>query len=496
MKIRRKLVSWTAVSSSILLLVFASGCARRESGASGVEARIARVENGLLRAIVIRGEPSGMRLEDRMAFHKVPGVSIAVINGSRVEWAKGYGVMEAGTDGAVGPETLFQAASISKPVAALAALRTVEKGLVGLDEDVNSKLRSWKVPENEFTAAKKVTLRRLLSHTAGLTVHGFRGYASGEPVPTLPQVLDGVSPANSGPIRVDIVPGFRFRYSGGGYTVMQQLLIDLYDRPFPEIMKELVLDPLGMTRSTYEQPLAEVLLGQAAAGHRADGEPVKGLRHTYPEMAAAGLWTTPSDLARFAIEIMKARSGHQSRTISAATAEEMLAPVLGGYGLGLTIRKEGRSWSFGHGGANEGFKCQLIAYPELGMGAAVMTNGDAGSDLGMEILRAISAEYGWGDLLPKEKVLASIPAEIYDRCAGRYRLDTGPELDLSRDADGLVMRVTGLPVSRVYPESETAFFVPGLDAELTFIPNPAGGFDEIDILYQGRRMKATRSAGQ
>jgi CubicO group peptidase (beta-lactamase class C family) len=220
------------------------------------DARIARIENGLRYAVAIRGRaPVQMRLDERMRVHKVPGVSIAVIDSFRIVWARGYGVREAGGTDSVTTETLFQAASISKPVAALAALRLVQEGVLDLDEDVNRKLKSWKIPDSRFTTTQPVTLRRMLSHSAGLTVHGFRGYASTEPVPTVLQIVNGEPPANSRAIRVDTFPGARWRYSGGGYTVMQQLLVDVSGKPFPELMRTQVLDPLGMKHSTYEQPL-------------------------------------------------------------------------------------------------------------------------------------------------------------------------------------------------------------------------------------------------
>src|SRR5688572_27074372 len=163
--------------------------------------RIRRVETGLRFPRTIRGRPvAQMQLDERMRHYKVPGVSIAVIDSFRIAWARGYGVRETGGTSSITTETLFQAASISKPIAAVAALRLVQKGKLDLDEDVNVKLRSWKVPENAFTLARPVTLRRLLSHGAGLTVHGFRGYTSSAPVPTVLQVLDGHSPANSAAI--------------------------------------------------------------------------------------------------------------------------------------------------------------------------------------------------------------------------------------------------------------------------------------------------------
>ncbi|MFN0120993.1 MAG: serine hydrolase domain-containing protein, partial [Blastocatellia bacterium] len=271
--------------------------------------RIQRIENGLLPPVFVKGHTQPVSLAAQMAKYNVPGVSVAVIQDGKLAWAKGYGVTEAGGATPVTPDTLFQAASISKPVAALAALALVEQGRLGLDENVNLKLKSWQVPENEFTKEQKITLRRLLSHSAGLTVHGFRGYAGDETVPAVTQILNGEKPANSAAIRADITPGSRWRYSGGGYTVMQQLLVDVTGKPFPQLARELVLDKAGMNQSGYEQPLPAGRVGQAASGHRANGDMVKGKWHTYPEMAAAGLWTTPSDLARFAMAVQQAWAG-------------------------------------------------------------------------------------------------------------------------------------------------------------------------------------------
>lgn len=362
-----------------------------------VQARIARVESGLLARYAIDGQPGlKMRLAERMAFYKVPGVSIAVIHNGRIEWAKGYGVREAGQAAPVETDTLFQAASISKPVAAMAALRLVQEGRLSLDEDVNRKLTTWKVPENQFTAEQKVTLRGILTHSAGLTVHGFPGYARGAPLPTLAQVLDGVGPANTAPVRVDVKPGSLNRYSGGGFTLMQQMLIDATGKPFPEFIQETVLGPLGMTESTCQQPLPESLWRQAASAHDGNGVVIQGRWHTYPEMAAAGLWTTPSDLARFAIELRNALHGTSERVLSAATARQMLTRQRKDLnGLGIGLGGEGGTLSFSHGGANRGFMCHLIAFAESGDGAAIMTNGDRGQALIQEVLRAIAAEYGW-----------------------------------------------------------------------------------------------------
>jgi CubicO group peptidase (beta-lactamase class C family) len=282
----------------------------------------------------------------QLAQHHVPGLSLAIIEGGKIVRAQGYGVVDKVSKAPVTPSTLFQAGSISKSVSALGALSLVEKGAFALDEDVNAKLTTWKVPENEFTKQKRVTLRAVLSHSAGLTVHGFGGYAVDAPLPTLVQILDGEKPANSPAIRVDILPGSQWRYSGGGYTVMQQMMIDATGAAFPQIMQKTVLDPLGMTSSSYEQPLPSDKAQTAATGYSDDGKAVPGRWHVYPEMAAAGLWTTPSDLCRFVIGVQKARSGAKNSVISQAMTKQMLTIQKNNDGLGVFLDGKGRDLRF------------------------------------------------------------------------------------------------------------------------------------------------------
>jgi CubicO group peptidase (beta-lactamase class C family) len=338
-----------------------------------------------------------MDLSDRMQHYNVPGVSIAVINDYQVEWAKGYGVLETGTSKLVTPDTLFQTASIGKPIVAAAALNLVEQGRLDLDADVNQSLESWQVPENAFTADEKVSLRRLLSHSAGVTVEGFTGYAQGEDIPDLRQILDGAPPANSAPIRVNLVPGTQQRYSGGGYMIVQQLIEDVTGELFPQTMQEVVLEPWGMTASTFESPLPDDLRSIAAAGHRADGSSIQGGWHTYPEMGSgASMWSTPTDLADFAIGLMNSYRGQPGGVLSQDMAREMLTPQVDSRGLGPVVLDEGGDlFYFLHPGANEGYRNYWFAYPERGQGAVIMTNGDNGEALYDEIKRSISIEYGW-----------------------------------------------------------------------------------------------------
>ena len=361
--------------------------------AADLDPKVQRVAQGLMPAKATPGQPvPKWTIAERLQFYKVPGVSVAVIVDGRVEWARGFGTTSVEGGKPVDAETLFQAASISKHVAALVALHLVDEGKLSLDEDVNRKLRAWKVPENEFTKTEKVTLRRLLSHSAGLTVHGFPGYAAGAPVPSLVEVLDGRKPANTDPVRVDKIPGTLWRYSGGGYEVMQQLVEEVMGKPFPQLAREIVLGPLGMRHSTFEQPLPKRLEANAASGHTSSGATIPGKYHTYPEMTAAGLWTTPSDLALVVHELQT--GGH---VLKPETQRQMLTKVLGDYGLGLGLTETNGQKAFSHGGSNAGFQCMLFAYREGGRGAVVMTNGDRGGALANEIMRSIAAEYGWVD---------------------------------------------------------------------------------------------------
>ncbi|HSK10221.1 MAG TPA: serine hydrolase [Vicinamibacterales bacterium] len=444
------------------------------AGQAGTDQRIARIEGRLLPGIVVKGRPEGGRtIAERMRFHHTPGVSVAVLNDGAIEWARGYGVLEAGAPGRVTSRTRFQAASISKPVAAMAALRLVQGGRLSLDEDINVRLTSWKVPDNDFTRTEKVTLRRILSHSAGLTVHGFPGYRSTAALPSLAQVLEGVKPANTAPIRVDVLPGSAWRYSGGGYTVLQQALVDVAGRAFPELMRDTVLRPLRMDDSTYEQPLPAALRAGAASAHDVDGKPIPGGFHTYPEMAAAGLWTTPTDLAKFAIGVRQALAG-QSGLLSAATAKEMLSLQKGSYGLGLALNGSGGEARFGHGGSNAGYQCQLVAYAGTGQGAVVMTNGDAGGRLGAEILRTIASEYGWpGYPGPREKAVASIDPSVLQAYAGRYEMRPGRVITLTASG-GTLFLTDGAQKMELLPESATRFFELTEESEVEFLKGPDG----------------------
>lgn len=373
------------------------------TGQEEIEVRIQRIVNSILPAGDDRSEPAN--LAERMAHHRTPGVSVAVIKGSEIEWARGFGLCEAGRPDPVTEKTLFQAASVSKPVFAAAVMRLSQEGRLDLDRDVNGYLTSWKLP-HDAPGLPVVTLRLILSHTAGLNVSGFPGYAVDQKLPTLTEILDGKPPANTPAVRVQRDLGGEFHYSGGGTTVAQLALTDLLRLPFPEIMRRLILDPLEMHDSTFDQPLAEGWSSRAATGHPFFGRPLEGKWRVHPEMAAAGLWTTPSDLARFGIEIQKAIKGTSNRIVNRRWARQMLSsqarsPGLQRVGLGFFLTGSGKTSRFGHTGSNVGYISRMTLYRELGLGAVIMINSNQGAALASEIERAIAREYGWPDYFPQ-----------------------------------------------------------------------------------------------
>lgn len=348
-----------------------------------------------LNLIAARGDVVDELIATRMRERDIPGLSLAIIAEGKIVKEKGYGLTDRTSQAAVTPATLFQAGSVSKSVAAVGALRLVEEKRLSLDADVNGFLRSWKLPENEFTREKKVTLRGLLSHSAGLTVHGFPGYAVDGKIPTLVQVLDGARPANTPAVRVDMVPGSKWRYSGGGYTVMQQMVVDVTGRPFPDFMREAVLSPLGMSSSSYEQPLPAELAGRAATGHYTSGKAVRGQWHLYPEMAAAGLWTTASDLARFALGVEQAFAGESNRVLSQSMTRQMLTAQKSNDGLGVFLEGAGRTLRFSHGGRDEGFDSFIVAYAGAKKGAVILINCNDDTGVTKELVNVIAKEYRW-----------------------------------------------------------------------------------------------------
>jgi len=363
------------------------------------------VARRVTRPDTLLGKVSDVALMERLLKQaNVPGVSIAIIKDFKVARAVAYGVTDSETRGPVTAQTMFQAGSISKPVAAMASLKAVQEKRFRLDQDVNTILTSWKLPVGDFTKASPVTPRTLMSHVSGTgDGFGFPGYTPGAPLPTLPQILDGTPPSNTRAVRLERAPMTAEEYSGGGVMVQQLALMDAEGKPFAQIARDWIFVPLEMADSTFEQPLPVQRQAQAAHAHTAAGAKptTKEPWHVYPEQAAAGLWTTPTDLARFAIEVQLALQERSSRVLSPAVAREMVTPVgVGGYAVGFAVLRQGEGWYFLHNGSNFGFRAALYAHSSKGYGAAIMTNGANGDALIAQVLRMIQQEYAWDALDP------------------------------------------------------------------------------------------------
>ena len=407
---------------------------------SDVQTKRLAVENGLIiepTYIAERG-PRTATLSERMVAYNSPGTSIAVVNNGQIEWASGYGITDGSAPTSITPETRFYAASISKPVSALAALTLVQSGQLNLDEDVNRKLVSWRVPETELTRKQPITLRHLLNHTSGLGIDKYyTGYQPDEALPTLTQLLCGEAPAKTDPVRVKTEPGSRYRYSGEGYWVMQQLVEDVTGERFADVVQRVVLDPLGMQHSTFHHPLTEAYLAATATAHNNAGEPIFEAWRRFPAVTDGGLWTTPADLARHAIAVQQAVAGQPNSVLSPPLLTEMLTPQPGDHGLGPEIWGQGKATLFRHGGEGTGFGCVLMAFCHTGQGAVVMHNSADSYNLSREILYGIAEVYAWPYYRPVAKTIAKVELEQLLAYAGDYRLvGDPPELDRHREYAG------------------------------------------------------------
>lgn len=461
-------------------------CAVPDAVAGGPSNAHSRYVEANLNPPVVQPGAKPYSLAERMRTYDVPGISVAVIHDGKLAWARGWGLRDTSSCEPVTPDTAFQAASISKVATAVVALRLVEKGKFGLDKDINRFLRSWQLPRDPKLAPDGVTLRQLLSHTAGLGIHGFAGYQPGATLPTPTQILDGEPPANSGAVRSTQPAGGQWIYSGGGYVLTQVALSDVSGLPFAALAQRELLGPLKMTRSAFAQPPSATILADIASAH-ARGKPIPGKYHVYPELAPAGLWTSASDLARLLIDVQASAAGREGHRLSPAMAREMLTPIKGNWGLGPAVYSNGAR-RFGHDGLNEGFQTFMVAYVEWGEGVVVLTNGGQGRRLIDEVVRAIATDYGWTDIAApavKEKVLSR--AQLA-RAAGTF---TGGGLSVVLEArsEGLFAH-TGVPnPERLAALSATRFHTDIRGIVVQFAPD----YSSFEIVEGGPQIKLVRS---
>ena len=443
------------------------------------------VENGLSLDVQIQDSVNTWNIEDRMKTKGINGVSIAMIRDYKIVWAKGYGLADKASNTPVTPQTLFQAASISKSLNAVGVLKLVQDKKIDLYTDINTYLKSWQFPYDTVSHGKKITVANLLSHTAGLTVHGFGGYEPGDSIPTLQQILDGKRPANSEPVRSMFEPGLRSEYSGGGITISQQIVMDVTGKPYATYMQQNVLDPLGMTMSSYQQPAAKDKEKYLATAYRGDGEAVKGKYHIYPEQAAAGLWTNPTDLAKYIIETQLSLQGKSNKVLNTEMTKLRLTPYIdSSAALGVFIIEKGGMKYFSHGGANEGFRSQYYGSFDGGNGVVVMVNSDDGSIMN-EIINSVATVYKWKDFYtPTIRKAIPVTASMLDAYSGKYILDKDT-VTISEDNGKTFLHVSNGENYRIYFYTEQDFFAPDLSFDLKFEKDSNGKV--TDIYFKNRR---------
>ena len=461
---------------NIILLLFCIAC----TGQKEVEEKIKQVESNLS-GWVHTGENDTWTLADRMKQLNIKGVSIAVINNYKIEWAKGYGFADESEKRPVSEKTLFQAASISKSLNSLGILKLVQENKIDLNTDINKYLVTWKLTYDPKFGNSPVTIRELLSHTAGLTVHGFPGYERGKNLPALPLILAGKAPANTEAIRLFTEPGKQVIYSGGGTIISQMIIMDVTHQPYAEYMQKNVLDPLGMTSSSYQQPPSDKLKELLATGYQADGKEVKGKYHIYPEQAAAGLWTNPTDLCKYVIETELAFLGKSGKVISPELTKVRLTTVLEDAALGAFVntRVAGSARYFNHNGGNAGFSCTAYGSLDEGKGAVIMTNSDNPSLL-EEVLNSIATVYKWKDFyFPENKKVISISGQLLEKYTGKYDLG-GDTARIKKDSNGLVINVIGTDW-KIYFTSDSDFFFREYKGGCRFRTGPGGRAKAIVI---------------
>jgi len=429
--------------------------------------QIKAVENSLAGRIKIEGKPD-YNILDRMAYHDIKGLSIAVVHDYKVVWAKGYGWADEEEHRPVTPETLFEPGSISKSLNAVAILKLVQDRKLDLHTDINTYLTSWKFPYDSIAAGKKITLAQLLSHSAGLTVHGFAGYDLDASLPTVPQILDGLPPANSPPVRSFTAPGTETRYSGGGTTISQLILTDVTKQPYDVFLYNQVLKPMGMVHSFYTQPAPEGKRALCATGYHADGSRVHNRFHAYPEQAAAGLWMTPTDLCQYIIETQLAWEGRSAKVLNTAMTRLRLTPYNDSVAaLGVFVENRNGTKYFEHGAGNDGFCGQYYGSLQGGNGVAVFMNSDNPALLS-EVVNAVAQVYKWpGFYQPVHRKVVAVPDSTLRQYTGVYLYDGDWSIIVRKDS--LYYLVTDDLYSEMHFSSPTQFFNEEFLADKEFI---------------------------
>ncbi len=336
-------------------------------------------------------------LKNLLKRHNVAGISIAVLRDFHLAYAQCEGVISKESREPLWPDTLFQAASVSKIISAVLTMILVEKGRLDLDRPVDEYLKSWKLPKNDFTRKAPVTIRRMLSHFSGINVPTYRGFLKEGPLPSLLDVLNGTGACDAPAVVVEKPVDGQFAYSTGSFAVLQTILQDVTGENFETLIQRELLQPLNMHRSCFAQPLNGPLSRNAACGHRSDGEPVDGNWFVYPTQAGSGIWTTPTDLAKFALHLQKILHGNTSGLLQPQSLKMMLSPYREPFfGLGFALYNDkGPGLFFGHNGNTEGYRSMFIAHESRGCGAFILANSNNADPVIKEAVNQIALSEGW-----------------------------------------------------------------------------------------------------
>jgi CubicO group peptidase (beta-lactamase class C family) len=450
-----------------------------------VQRKINAVENSLAPSIIFGDTIPKLNIEKRMKETAIQGLSIAVIRDYKIEWAKGYGWADTDEKRKVTTDTRFQAASISKSINSMGVLKLVEMGKMDPEVDINNYLTGWKFPYDSLSNNKKISVYNLLSHTAGLAIHGFPGYEKTDTLPTLQQVLDGKRPANTKAVRSLYEPGKKFEYSGGGITISQLILTSVTHSNYADWMQKNVLEPLGMTNSSYQQPPTATV--NLATGYYENGKPVTGKYHIYPEQAAAGLWTTPTDLAKYIIECQLALEGRSKKVLSQDMMKKRLTPYIdSNAALGVFIENKNGQLYFTHNGGNEAFLCTSYGSMQGGNGVVIMINGENFSVIN-ELLNSVAMVYDWkGFYKPTFKKIVTVPKDTLQQLVGNFLLEKDT-LTISFCGDNLCLQQNRQPATgyQMFFSDYSNFSVREVPNAFFNLIRNAGGIVEALQLKQG-----------
>ncbi len=461
--------------------------------------KIEQVENSLMPFVPIKGF-KGWNILDRMKYYHVPGVSIAVIKDYKIAWAKGYGLADTTKKIPVTTATMFSAGSISKFLMAATALKMVENGQIALNSPINDYLSSWKITENDFTKKTPVTLRMLLSHSAGTSQSSYFGFTPNQPLPTIVEILSGATIAETRPVVVNSEPNETFRYSGGGSMIAQMALMDVSKKSFAILTQQVIFDRLGMKHSSFEQPLPTKFVRQSAWAYSAASW-FKGMPYVYPQQAAAGLYSTPTDLAKFFIDVQKSYLG-KGKILSQATARQMLTAQqnvsdgsykeqigIGPFLIQRTDNKDSNGVYFEFTGVNAGFLAYGIASMQGGNGVVIMLNsGDDVNGFGKELRRAVAKVYNWTNFLPEEIEPITLSDMELDKFVGRYRMAPDEVLTLRRENNYLVEKINDGTDIYCFPVSKDTIVFTDYNIKGGFRRNAEGEVVSLQNIYQEKPM--------